>query len=156
MDDFFTWSVGQLVAMGFEKASPLLASKAKFPVGRMTDPGFCWLQGAACSMNVRDEDKSPVYDSFATVFEQTVDPAFAKLACGGPEMASALQVKEGEMTGYSSSPAGSPSNMEPALAVAAESGIPLAQQAWDAFEQRTVKPDCSAYPNWAETPRAKK
>lgn len=155
-DDFFTWSTGQLVAMGFDQALPLLQFKAKFPVGRMTDPGFCRIQAAAYSMNVRDDASSPVYESFAKVFEQSVDPAIAKLPCGGPEMAAALQLEEGEMTGYSDSPAGYPSNMQPAMAVAAESGIPNAKQAWDAFEQRTVKPDYAKYPNWAVTPRGVK
>jgi hypothetical protein len=152
-DDFFTWSVGQLAAMGFERAVPLLAFKAKFPVGRMTDPGFCPIQAAAYSMNVRDADDSPIYDTFAEVFEQSVDPAIRALPCGGPEMAEALELAEGEFTGYSSSPAGYPSNMQPALAVAVESGIPNAAEAWAAFEQRPVKPDYTSYPNWAVTPR---
>jgi len=155
-DDFFTWAVGQLVAMGFEQAGPLLAFKAKFPVGRMTDPGFCWIHAAAYSMNVRDSSETPVYDTFAKVYEQSIDPSIAKLPCGGPEMAAALQLKEGELTGYSSSAAGYPSNMQPAMAVAAESGIPNALEAWTAFEKRTVKPDYTTYPNWAVTPRGMK
>lgn len=153
MDDFFTWSVGHLVSMGFERAVPLLAFKAKFSVGRMTDPGFCRIKAAAYAMNVRDDDKSPLYDTFAKVYEQTIEPELVGLPCGGPEMAAALKLKEGELTGYSSSVEGYPSNMQPALAVAVESGIPNAQQAWDLFEQRSVKPDYSANPHWAITPR---
>ncbi len=152
-DDFFTWSAGQLVAMGFDEAKPLLAFKAVFPVGRMTEPDFCPIFGASYSANVRDSDQSAVYDSFATVYQQTVDPAVAGLPCGSAEMAAALNLQPGEMTGYSSSPAGYPSNMQPALAVAVESGVAGAADAWTRFEARTVKPDYSAAPNFAITPR---
>lgn len=153
-DDFFTWSAGQLVAMGFDDAKPLLAFKALFPVGRMTEPDFCPVFGAAYSMNVRDSDQSPVYDSFATVYQQTVDPAVSSLDCGSPEMAAALSLQPGEMTGYSTSPAGYPSNMQPALAAAVESGIAGAQSAWDWFDARPVKPDYTGAPNFAITPRS--
>jgi hypothetical protein len=59
----------------------------------------------------------------------------------------------GEMTGYSYSAEGYPSNMQPALAVAANSGIPNAQTAWNIFMQRPVKPDYTAEPQWAIVPR---
>ncbi len=153
-DDFFTWSVGQLAWMGFEGAAPLLAFKAKFSVERMTGPGFCSIFAAAYSMNVRDaDDNSPLYDTIAKVYEETVDPGVASLPCGGSEMAAALGLREGELTGYSSSVTGYPSNMQPALAVAAESGITNAAEAWEQFISRPVQPDYSVAPQWAVTPR---
>ena len=38
MDDFFTWSVGHLVNLGFSNAENIFQYKANFPIGRMTDP----------------------------------------------------------------------------------------------------------------------
>ena len=61
--------------------------------------------------------------------------------------------KAGEMTGYSSSALGYPSNMQPALAVAATTGLPNARAAWDAFMRRSVKPDYASAPQWAVVPR---
>jgi hypothetical protein len=43
--------------------------------------------------------------------------------------------------------------MQPALAVAATSGIPNAQAAWNIFIKRSVKPDYSSEPEWAIVPR---
>jgi hypothetical protein len=59
----------------------------------------------------------------------------------------------GEMVGYADSPEGFPSNLQPALAVAANSGIPNAKAAWRLFESRPVKPDHSNAPQWAVVPR---
>ncbi len=156
MDDFFTWSVGQLVAMGFEEARPLLEFKARFPVGRMMDPGFCWIFGAPYSMHVRGGEGAgqPFFDSFSQVYQAMVDPAIAALPCGGSEMAAALSLREGEMTGYSSSDAGYPANMQPALAVAVDSGIEHARAAWERFEARSVKPNYTGSPQFAITPRS--
>ena len=47
--------------------------------------------------------------------------------------------------------------MQPALAVAADSGITNAAQAWQTFSARSVKPYSPAYdvyPNWAIVPRS--
>ncbi|NIV39658.1 MAG: hypothetical protein GWN58_62690, partial [Anaerolineae bacterium] len=50
MDDYFTWTAGQLVAMGFTDAIPIRDFKAKYPLGRMGkmpgDEGWCWAWAA--------------------------------------------------------------------------------------------------------------
>lgn len=157
MDDFFTWSVGYLVELGFEDARPLLAYKSKFQVGRMVDPGYCWIFASVYHLVVKDTTTNTFYHTFADAYEATLtqqgQQALSSMPCGGPEMAAALSLKEGEMVGYSSSTEGYPSNFQPALAVAVESKIPGAKEAWDKFMARSVKPDYSAEPQFAVVPR---
>jgi hypothetical protein len=64
-------------------------------------------------------------------------------------------MRAGEMIGYATSPSGYPANLQPALAAAADSGIPGAAEAWARFEARPIKPDYRAYPVWAVVPRTK-
>ena len=67
-DDFLTWSFGYLSELGFAKATPILQWKAKFPVGRMTAPGFCWIQASSYFMLSRESATSPRYKTFAELF----------------------------------------------------------------------------------------
>jgi hypothetical protein len=69
-------------------------------------------------------------------------------------MASALKLKVGEMTGYSSSETGFPSNMQPALAYAADAGGDAGKKAWAQFMARSVKPDYGMGPQFAIVPRS--
>ncbi len=151
-DDFFTWTVGQLVAMGFEGWRPMLDWKVRFVAGRMADPGYCWIFAAAYSLGVRPTADDPFYRDLSEVFRAQY-PDYVDVECGGAAMASMLELSEGEMTGYSTSPTGYPSNMQPALAVAVESGLPLARAGWDRFVARPVQPDYTGYPNFAIVPR---
>ncbi|HVK66553.1 MAG TPA: hypothetical protein VM694_18850 [Polyangium sp.] len=157
MDDFFTWSVGHLVSLGFEDARPLLDYKAKFPVGRMIGPDFCWIFASVYHLPVKDTAQNTFYTTFADAYQATLvhegQSALASASCGGPEMAAALMLQEGEMVGYSPSTEGYPSNLQPALAAAVESKIPGAKQAWDQFMARSVKPDYSTEPQFAVVPR---
>ncbi len=153
-DDFFTWSVGGLADQGFTDAVPLLQWKGKFPMGRMVAPGYCWIFGAIYSLNVRNSDSEPIFTTFAEAYDASVDPAVQGLPCAGQAMADHLGLLVGEMTGYSYSPEGYPSNMQPAMAVAAQAGLPGASDAWLAFMNRTVKPDYAVEPNFAIVPRA--
>ena len=58
------------------------------------------------------------------------------------------------MTGYASeATAGFPSNMQPALAAAADADVSDARAAWTTFINRPVKPDYSTAPQWAIVPR---
>lgn len=177
MDDFFTWSVGYLAELGFTDAKPLLAWKAKFPVDRMTAAGYCWIDGATYALAVRPGSSSPLYSTIAQAYQATmrkndgaplINSTGAKYldqACGSQAQADWRTQYDkdngvrrspwsvGEMTGYATSPEGFPSNMQPALAVAAASGIPNAKTAWEIFMNRPVKPDYSSAPQWAIVPR---
>lgn len=156
MDDFFTWSIGHLLALGFEEARPLRDWKARYPIGRMMEPAYCWIFATVYHMAVKDPASGRLHASWAEVYGPTLADAkataAASLPCGGPEMAAVLKLRPGEMVGASSSPEGYPSNFQPALAVAAESGLPGARAAWDRFMSRAVKPDYSDEPQFAIVP----
>jgi hypothetical protein len=152
MDDFFTWTAGQLVSMGFDDARPLLAYKAAFAVGRITAPGYCWIFAAPYTLVARDGPDAPVYATLADAYRATFDASVRDLPCGGEEMGAALGLEPGEMTGYSTSATGYPSNMQPALAVAAEHGAAGADEAWRIFSTRPVQPDYRDEPQFAIVP----
>lgn len=161
MDDFFTWSVGALVNQGFSDWQPVLDWKARFPVGRMMDPGFCWVMATAYHLNARpgDETRQKVvdetyYQTFGDIYKDLLStPAYSSLngkACGSPEMANALTemnktkaagqfyvtMQVGEMLGYDGTYSGYSANLQPALAVATASSQPQAKAAWQRFIQR--------------------
>ncbi|WP_296951542.1 hypothetical protein [uncultured Massilia sp.] len=152
-DDFFTSAIGHTAELGFTKAAPILAFKAKFPIQRMTTPGLCWIDAAAYTMTLRNDMYSPVYGSMAEVYKATHAADFTSLACNSQQMASYLKLKVGEMTGYSDSPIGYPSNMQPALAYAADVGGTGGKQAWALFMSRTVKPVYNDQPQFDILPR---
>lgn len=166
MDDFWTWSIGQLVQMGFENARPLLRWKAQFPVQRMgfgtADPGdFCWIFAAAYRLRVAADEHGPMFQTIREVYRNSNARRLSTgvpfddrgLACGSAEQAKALGFEVGEMEGYANSPSGYPANMQPALAAAVDSGIPGAAEAWRRFAARPVQPDYREYPVWAVVPR---
>lgn len=154
-DDFFTAVVGHMVELGFTDAAPLLSYKAKFVLARMVGEGAQWLDAAAYNLKLRDTLNSPEYTSIAQVYEASL-PANVKAAKDDPAaLAAVYKLKVGEMTGYSNSTVGYPSNMQPALAYAAMVGGEEGQKAWVRFMSRTVKPDYSAGPQFAIVPRVK-
>ncbi len=154
MDDFFTSAAGRAAELGFSKAQPLLSWKAKFPVNRMLAPDYCWIFGGIYSLNLRASATAPLYTTFGQAYEASRNPVVAGMTCNSPEMAKALGLKVGEMTGYSSIATGYPSNMQPALAYAADSGFTGGAAAWQKFMQRSVLPDYTALPEFAIVPRS--
>jgi hypothetical protein len=153
-DDFFTSAVGHANELGFEKAQPLLAWKAKFSIDRMIDPGFCWVVGSIYTLNVRNTATSSIYSTLGEAYHASKPRSFTSLPCGGQEMAANLGIKAGEMTGYSSSNTGFPSNMQPGLAYSVDSGIQNSAKAWHIFMGRSVKPDYQNGPQFAVVPRS--
>jgi len=153
-DDFFTAAVGHVAELGFDKAQALLRWKAAFPVQRMIGKGACWLNGAMYAMMVRDNASAPYYASIGEAFRASMPEQTHGLPCDSPQMAAALKVKPGQMTGYSDSEAGYPSNMQPALAYAADALGEPGMKAWRQFMARSVKPDYGVGPQFAIVPRA--
>jgi hypothetical protein len=153
MDDFFTSAVSHAFELGFEKANPLLLWKAKFPVDRMTAPGVCWIEGSIYTLNIRDSATSPFYTTMAEAYKASVTADFLALPCAGPEMAASMGLKVGEMYGYSGATSGYPSNMQPALAAAADALGTAGKTAWALFMSRSVKPDYRTAPQFAIVPR---
>ncbi|MFK3738158.1 hypothetical protein [Massilia sp. TN1-12] len=153
-DDFFTAAVGHAAELGFPQARRLLAWKARFPIARMTAPGACWIDAAAYEMVVKKSAEGPFLDSMADVYAATHTPEVRALPCGGSEMAAAFKLRPGEMTGFANGAMGYPSNMQPALAFAADVGGEAGKKAWRQFMARSVKPDYSAAPQFAIVPRS--
>lgn len=137
MDDFFTWSIGHLVDLGFTKAEILREYKVKFSVGRMTDPGYCWLNAAQYQTTQPGTTFAELYANNAA------DQGWVSLdQCTGNNMA-----------GYPDSPQGYVAILQAALAVAVDSGNANAQYAWNRFESRSTKVDYgSAGPEFAIVP----
>lgn len=152
-DDFFTSAVGHLSELGFPKARSLLRWKASYPAMRMTGKRMCWIHGAMYSMLVREHQHAPFYTTIGDAYHASVTQEMANLPCAGTEMAAALKLKVGEMTGYSASDAGFPSNMQPALAYAADVLGEPGRKAWRQFMARSVKPDYGLGPQFAIVPR---
>ena len=177
-DDFLTWSFGYLAELGYDKALPILRWKSTYSVGRMTAPGYCWTEGAAYSLIMRTGDgtQAAVVDSFAQLYQRNYDSDVYRLDSGkrvrhpggsrfiDQPCASQAQADwlttvykrnwtRGRMAGYATSVIGFPANMQPALAVAATSGVPNAAEAWETFEGRSNKPDYGTGPQWAIVPR---
>jgi hypothetical protein len=153
-DDFFTSAIGHIAELGFDKARPLLAWKVRYPIARMLDKDGCWIEGAMYAMKLRASPKGPVFGSMGDAWRASRKPELEGVACGSAEMAAALKLKVGEMTGYSSSETGFPSNMQPALAYAADAGGDAGKKAWAQFMARSVKPDYGIGPQFAIVPRS--
>jgi hypothetical protein len=149
---FFTWSIGNAYRLGFTTSKNFLTFLSKYQTSLMTDPSYCWIEASAYSMNIRPSSTSPYYTNFGDVYKNTVASTISSLACASQEMATALGLKVGEMTGYSSSVEGYPSNSQPALAILVDTGMPNASAAWNQFMARSVKPDYSTEPVWAIVP----
>jgi len=161
--DFFVWSVGHAAELGFDGARPFLKWLSVFPIGRMTDwiadsdDGYCWTVAANYSLQIRDTRDGPDYSNLDEVYQKSL-PGIQGLQCNSQSMANRLsngarQYSVGEMVGYANSPTGFPSNFQPALAVAAASGVNKASEAWRIFADRRVQPDYRDYPNFAVVPR---
>ncbi|MFZ6691559.1 hypothetical protein [Undibacterium sp. SXout20W] len=152
-DDFFTSAVGRAVELGFDKAKPLLAWKAQFPVKRMIDPGYCWIGASVYTFQVTNQNGGPFFTDMSTAYLASNPPAMTSTPCDSQAMAASLGLNLHEMVGYSSSALGYPSNLQPALALSANSGITGAKQAWALFNARAIKPDYSGAPQFAIVPR---
>jgi hypothetical protein len=166
--NFLTWSAGHAAELGFTGAAEFRTWLAKFEIGLMTDwqnnpiGGYCWLQASAYSVQVKDAAGNWL-PSYTAVYAANW-PTLAGLACNSPAMLAELGKvtkhprKAAEMSGYPYSNTGFPANFQIGVAAAADSGLPNAQDAWQLFDSRSVKPsgnsDYNNYPNFAILPRS--
>lgn len=174
-DDFFTWMVGALVDMGFSQAAPLLDFKARFSVGRMTDPEFCWVMASANWVVVHDDGDAALFDTFGELYQHLVvdDPegiapdwiadsiradtdAFLAAECASEAMGQLMGFPAGTMIGYPDNPESYSMNIGPALAAAVDAGLPDAELAWTTWQSRAndYAPSLDETPHWAVVPRA--
>lgn len=161
MDDFFTWSLGYVYDLGYKDVKPVYKWKSKFPVQRLgygtNNPNdYCWNMAAAYHLKIAPAKGEPMFQTIKEVYDTWYGPKFGKMVCNSQEMATALKTEVGAIPGWEHTPAGYPSNLQPAIAVAADSGTRDGQKAWKRFINRSIKPDYRGYPNWAIVPRSTK
>jgi hypothetical protein len=156
MDDYFTWSISYAVQLGFEIARPFAVWKAEYPVQRMINPQYCWIMATPYRLIGQKPDGTFV-KSWADAYKYTFQFAAHTmppdgLKCGGDEMQSLLRLRPGEMMGGAENPGGYPSNLQPALAAAVDLGVKGAQEAWEKFQARPVKPHAGVSAQWSIVP----
>ena len=174
MDDFLTWTFGHIVALGFSEAQPVLAWKAKFPVGRLTAPGMCWVLASSYWPYVRGDRYAGGSTAFVTdwtAWRRNVifgwdddamrgtnplggrEQQLFDSQCGSSQMASILGIGQGQMIGWDGADA-YPANLQAAAAVAVEAGAANAQQAFNRLTSRAGYPlnDYGDAPQWALWP----
>lgn len=165
-DHFFTWAVGHLIELGFPKAKTLMDWKSKFPIGLLTAPDYCMNDAGAYSLQIRKDDKSPVFKTLGEVAAWSFDPKILALKCNSVEQmayrnskrvqADGPEFKIGDIIGLASSPIGYVSNLQPAAAMVADYAGDAGKAAWKVFDGRTTKPDYSSAPQFAIIPRSVK
>ena len=164
-NDYYTFTLNSLVELGFEAFRPVLEWNAQFPVSRMdTGENFCWIF-AATSLTCSDSSSDPMYQSIAEVYQKSIEDGTIKdggHACGSQAMADYLKENNliskglpGEMVGYADCVYCYAANLQPALAAAVDSRIDGADEAWQRYMNRSVKPNyiSNAYPNFDIVPR---
>lgn len=162
-DDFVQQSFGHAAELGFVDAARFRNWKAKFHVGRMIAPGYCWTHAAPFSLAVRDGAGFPYYETLKECHDKSIDPALVALPCNSPERIEHMNATRGlpsnpyvinDMTGYAYSVTGYPSNFQPALAMSVDAGVvPDGDLAWDLFDSRAVQPKYGTSPQFAIVPR---
>lgn len=157
-EDHFTTTTGHLSELGFPEARRLCAWKAKFAMGRMISEGFCYVQAVTYKLRVREDEFSPMYTTFAQVYEATFrhQPDYLALPCLSqeqldwmnanrdlPSNAYVLYQIPGDTTTY-----------QPALAFSTDFGrMPNRDLAWSTFNNRPKKPTYGFGPQHWVLPR---
>jgi hypothetical protein len=160
-DTFISWSFQYLVELGFSNAIPMRDYKAKTAIGMMglaaNESCFQWVPRYISRVG----PLSPTPSYFAT-FKEVYDanaPGASAYACGSQAMADYMTATLGstyvinQMTGGQNDPYYYFSNMQPALAAAADSGLPGGASAWSRSLLSGIHPDYRNEPNFAIIPR---
>ena len=155
-DDFLTWSVANLVELGFSNAKPFADWKAKFPVQRLGEgySGNPWCWTLATTYLLNGVYSGGVFTDSMTTLWNSNHSSYKNLECASSGFQSAAGLKVGEMDGYAHVPDGRPSIIGAAISAASTLGISGADAAWSSYYARGVKPNYRAYPNWALVPRS--
>lgn len=173
---FLDWAFAYLAELGYDKALDIHKWFTKFLVGLMTHPDYCWLQAASPLTKFRAGPGAPMYDNYETLYKANFSGAaymndngkeyrdpdgvkYIDLPCGSEAQRAFLERAHGHiwaknrMTGYSDSSTGYPSNIQPALALAVDAGVPNADKAWQRLSTRGAPPYYPDAPQWAIVPR---
>ena len=164
-DDYFTWTLGYLVDLGFTAAYPILSWKTRFPVSRLTGAeNFCWIFASNLKLQVADTDIGPRYETIKAVYDNSKENVLiddGDFQCNSQDMADSLKQKNlihygkiGEMIGKPWATS-EPARIQPALAAAIDINTQNAHAAWDQYMSRSVIPNYAAegLPNYNIVPR---
>ena len=167
-DAFISWAFQYLVDLGVSNAIPMRDYKLKTPIGMMgiTKSESCFQWTPQYVSRVGPLSASPVYyATYREVYLATLaslvpeQSAAAAYSCGSPEMAAHMTTALGrtyvtnEMTGGQNNIYYYFSAMQPALAAAADSGLPGGATAWSRSLLSGIHPDYRDQPIWAVIPR---
>ncbi|WP_423821982.1 hypothetical protein V5738_16855 [Salinisphaera sp. SPP-AMP-43] len=159
-EDFFAWATSYATDLGFSEFEPFAQWLLEFQVGRMTnwidkpDSGFCWLKAGVYKLQIRPTRGADYFSTLDEAYKATM-PQMVGFDCDSQSYRNHLndRPQANEMTGYPDSPAGYPSNLQPALAASVDRGLDKSQKAWELFDTRAVQPRYNNYSNWAIIPR---
>jgi hypothetical protein len=158
-DEFFTWSLGNLVDLGFSEALPILAFKSRYPLGRMggtssSPNGYCFQAGPAYTHEM-GPTPTTWYTSWAEVFAHNVPAECVSLTCGTTEMATCLGAAPDPNAIWNGQDAAVSyyTQMRIALAMAVQHGFGSLDEHWALFNAAATLPDFSADPRFAILPR---
>jgi hypothetical protein len=145
MQDFLTWAVGDAYERGWRPEldqSGFWLWKAQAVVGRFaTDPssGWCWNEAAIYGIRLRDANGAPFYESWPAIFSVNFPD---RSSCATPGTTDA---------GVDRSAMDYGAQIGPALATAANTGVPGAEAAWTLYDSRSLSWNSSftSEPEWA-------
>jgi hypothetical protein len=136
-DNFLTFAIGYVNQLGFTNAKAFMDFKSKLSVSMMTDPGYCWLQASAYSLQHSNASGVP-YANIGAIYSANFPSA---TGCSGAAM-----------NGYPDSPSGYGANLQPALAVSVDNGSANAAAAWSKYQTRAPKQNYADVPQFNVIP----
>ncbi|MEE9385066.1 MAG: hypothetical protein V3V08_16800 [Nannocystaceae bacterium] len=176
MDDFFTWALGYIAGLGFQRAEAIHDFKSRFVVGRFTEADYCWIMASAYWARMTDADTGQsLYATWGEMYRALVadDPesirpewladairtdsaGFLAADCGSETMGEIMGFPARTMVGYPSNPEAYTMNISPALASAVDRDLPGAEAAWRVYQGRSndYSPSLHDEPHWAIVPIA--
>jgi hypothetical protein len=137
-DNFLTYSMGYVQQLGFTNVKAFFDWKAKLTVSMFADPGYCWLQASAYSLQHSDASGVP-YKTIGEIYAAN----FPGGTCSGVAMA-----------GYPDSPTGYGANLQPALSAAVDNNEPNAATAWGKYQTRSPKQYYNDTPQFDVIPKS--
>jgi hypothetical protein len=168
-DAYFTWSVGNLMKLGFNEVQSFNAWKSQFVISRMTNNTYCWTFSALPQIVVGPlkNDTNSYFSSMdeswiptlALKYGDTTAANLQNMTCNSPEMMTLVNLSVDEMPHIFESQVLSDdyaARMQIAMASAVDAGVTGSVGAWHIFHNRGIQPDFSgdARPNFAIVPFA--
>lgn len=156
--------------LGIDLVAPMAQQMAKFSVARLTSPDWCYQFAADYNLTFKEVPGGPVVASWKDVQRLTYanwkDPVTLlplppgdSLACESPELQDALNkyykvkmFKPGVISRYPDGANGYVAQMQPAVALAVDAGIPGAAEAWAKMRANPVQVVATGYYSFGAAP----